>query len=124
MTTRLLLDETFDARIATRLVGLGHDCLAVVADASARGTSDSDVVVMAIETGRTLVTDDVGDFERLRRDRADRGEPVPALVHTSDRTFPRDRRFVERIVAALDHAARTDAVTDAGGVLWLAPPPG
>ena len=120
---RLLLDEMFDARIAARLGELGHDCLAVVADPAVRGISDDEVVAMALEGGRTLVTDDVADLERLRRDRAERGRAVPTLICTSDRTFPRDRRFVERIVAALDRAARAGAVTDAGGVLRLAPPP-
>jgi hypothetical protein len=46
---------------------------------------------------------------------------VPPLIYTSDSAFPRDRRFVGRLVEALDAALETDAAHHHGGVLWLAP---
>ena len=59
--------------------------------------------------------------ERLRRDRTADSAPVPPRVYTSDVSFPRSRRYVGRMVDALDSALKTDAVSSHGGVLWLAP---
>jgi hypothetical protein len=42
---------------------------------------------------------------------------------TSGSAFPRDRRYVRRLVEALDGALKTDAVTRHGGVLWLSATP-
>lgn len=118
---RLLLDEMFNPRIADALNAAGHDCLAVAADASLRETSDADLLQFAVDTSRTFVTNNVSDVEPLRRTRAAFSEAVPPLIYTSDETFSRDRRFVARLTAALDAACRSDAVGNAGGVLWLHP---
>jgi hypothetical protein len=123
VSTRLLLDEMFSPRIATELAARGHDCLAVVADPVARMSSDADLLRRALDNGRALVTNNVVDFERLRRQRHENDDPVPPLICTSDAVFPRDRRFIGRFVGALDHACVTDAVAVAGGVLWLHPAP-
>ncbi len=123
MSTRLLLDEMFTPRIATELAARGHDCLAVVADPAARQSSDEDVLRLALGAGRTLVTNNVVDFERLRRQRHEHDEPVPALIYTSDAAFPRDRRFIGRLVDALDQVCTSGAAGVAGGVLWLRPAP-
>lgn len=121
MSGRLLLDEMFHPSIATELTGRGHDCRSVVADPTLRQRSDPDLVAIAVAEGRTLVTNNVVDFERLRRGRVAEGAPAPALIYTSDASFPRNRRFVARIVEALDAALKTDAVDSHGGVLWLSP---
>jgi hypothetical protein len=68
---------------------------------------------------RIVVTENVVDFERLRRDRVADMADVPPLIYTSGSTFPRDRRYVHRLVEALDGALKTDAVAQHGGVLWL-----
>jgi hypothetical protein len=77
-------------------------------------------VSIRLET-RTLVTNNVVDFERLRRRRIENGG-VPQLIYTSDSTFPRDRRFVGRLITALDDLCASDAVATSGGVLWLQSP--
>jgi predicted nuclease of predicted toxin-antitoxin system len=69
VSSRLLLDEMFSPRIATELAARGHDCLAVVADPVARMSSDADLLRRALDNGRALVTNNVVDFERLRRQR-------------------------------------------------------
>ena len=121
MSTRLLLDEMFSPRIAAELAARGYDCLAVAADPAARESSDAELLRRAVEDGRALVTNNVVDFERLRRQGLENNDPVPALIYTSDTCFPRDRRFLGRLIEALDHACVTDAVAAAGGVLWLQP---
>lgn len=121
MTARLLLDEMFQPRVATELNARGHDCLAVASDSALRGTADADLVQRAVDDDRTLVTNNVVDFERLRRQRSAAGEAVPQLIYTSDIAFPRNRRFIGRLIAALDEVCRSDARTTAGGVWWLEP---
>jgi predicted nuclease of predicted toxin-antitoxin system len=121
MSARLLLDEMLHPSIAAQLVERGHDCRSVVADAALRQRADADLMALAVAEDRTLVTDNVVDFERLRRDRVAESAPVPPLVHTSDSSFPRNRRYVSQLVEALDAALKTDAVGRHGGVLWLSP---
>ena len=119
MTARLLLDEMFHPGIAEQLTARGHDCAAVAADPALRETSDADLLDYALAQDRTLVTNNVVDFEVLRRNRAAAGEPVPALIYTSDKSFPRDRRFIGRLITELDRVCGQDSVRAAGGVLWL-----
>jgi hypothetical protein len=121
VSARLVLDEMFHPRIATELTTRGHDCVAVAADPKLRESSDAELINHALTDDRTLVTNNVTDFERLRRHRTEAGEPVPPLIYTSDMAFPRDRGFVGRLITALDHASTNDAVTATGGVLWLQP---
>ena len=121
MSGRLLLDEMFHPRITEELSRRGHDCRSVVADPLLRQRSDADLVALAVAEDRTLATNNVVDFERLRRDRQADGAPVPPLIYTSDAAFPRDRRYLGRLIEALDAALKTDTAARHGGVLWLAP---
>jgi hypothetical protein len=121
VSERLLLDEMFSPRIAAELTERGYDCRSVAADPSLRQRPDDVLLAVAVAEGRVLVTNNVVDFERLRRDRIAEPAEVPPLVYTSDSAFPRDRRFVGRLVEALDAALKTDAVHHHGGVLWLTP---
>lgn len=119
---RLLLDEMFAALIADHLKDRGIDCRAVTADQTLRSVDDAGVLAAALADGRVLVTNNVPDFEMLRRSRQGDNLPVPKLIYTWDSAFPRDRRFVARLVMALEHAARERLVDKHGGVLWLEPP--
>jgi predicted nuclease of predicted toxin-antitoxin system len=117
----LLLDEMFSAQIADELARRGADCRAVVADPVLRAQSDLEIFDAGVRDGRVIVTNNVTDFESLRRAREAVGGPVPGLIYASDITFPRTRAYVSRLTAAL--AAAADRETAAcGGVLWLRPP--
>ena len=72
---------------------------------------------------RVLVTNNVPDFESLRRAREAAGGPVPGLVYTSDLAFPRTKAYLARLVAALAAAAADRRRPAGGGVLWLRTPP-
>ncbi len=115
----LLLDAMFSPEIAEQLQDRGIDCRAIVADPELRAGSDGDVLEWAIATNRVLVTNNVGDFERLRALRIQINQPVPAFIYTADRSFPRNRRFIARVVDALDEAARHHLCARYGGVYWL-----
>jgi hypothetical protein len=118
----LLLDEMFSAAIAVELTERGIDCRAVVADAALRAQSDLEIFDTGLLEGRVIVTNNVPDFESLRRAREAFGGELPGLIYTSDLTFPRTRAYVPRLVAALETAAASHEAARRGGVLWLRPP--
>jgi uncharacterized protein DUF5615 len=119
VNVHVLLDEMFSPRIAAELVERGYDCRSAAADPLLRERPDDALFAVAVAEQRILVTENVVDFERLRRDRVAERADVPPLIYTSSSAFPRDRRYVRRLVEALDGALKTDAVTQHGGVLWL-----
>jgi hypothetical protein len=112
----------FSPRIVGLLVERHVDCVAVAEDSLLCATDDETVMLAALEQQRALVTNNVVDFEPLRRNRTAIGLPVPPLIYTDDATFPRGRAFVDRIAAALAVAAAEHMTATYGGVLWLSPP--
>jgi Domain of unknown function (DUF5615) len=118
----LILDEMFSPRIADELALVGIDCRAVVADPVLRAQSDLEIFDSAVRDDRVLVTNNVPDFEPLRRAREAAGGPVPGHVYTCDVTFPRTKAYASRLVAALAAAAADRETARCGGVLWLRPP--
>ena len=118
----LLLDEMFSPAIAAELTSRGIDCRAVVADALLRAQSDLEIFDTGLLKGRVIVTNNVPDFESLRRAREASGGELPGLIYTSDIAFPRTRAYTSRLVTALETAAVGHEPTRHGGVLWLRPP--
>ena len=118
----LLLDEMFSPAIAAELTSRGIDCRAVVADALLRAQSDLEIFDTGLLEGRVIVTNNVPDFESLRRAREAFGGEVPGLIYTSDLTFPRTRAYISRLVTALEAVALDHEVAHRGGVRWLRPP--
>lgn len=116
----LLLDEMFSPAIADDLNARGIDCRAVVAGPVLRALSDLEIFQVALAEERVIVTNNVPDFESLRRAHEAAGNEVPGLIYTSDLTFPRTKAYVSRLAAAL--AAAGHETTRRGGVLWLRPP--
>ncbi len=96
----LLLDEMFSPAIARQLRERGHDVLAVAADPRLRALDDAKLYEWARANGRRLVTENVKDFRPLLR--REEGEAGPGILLTSSRTFPRSRRSVGLLVAAIE----------------------
>jgi hypothetical protein len=117
----LLLDEMFSPAIAVELSSCGIDCRAVAADALLRAQSDLEIFDTALLEARIVVTNNVPDFESLRRARDASGGEIPGLIYTSDRTFPRTKAYLSRLVAALESAATNHEAARHGGVLRLRP---
>jgi hypothetical protein len=72
-----------------------------------------------------VVTENAADFLGILRYRAATGDPAPALVVTSNRSFPRhSAAFVGQAVRALCAFCETHQGADAasGAVYWLQPP--
>ena len=118
----LLLDEMFSPAIAGELAARGVECRAVAADPVLRALSDLEIFQAALAQGRVLVTNNVPDFESLRRAHEAAGNEVTGPIYTSDLTFPRTKAYVSRLAAALADAAARREVAHRGGVLWLRPP--
>jgi Domain of unknown function (DUF5615) len=119
VTIRLLLDEMFSPDIAVDLVKRGHDVTAVAADPGMAGLSDDQILELAADDQRCLVTENVSDFEPLRRAWNAQGRSHAGLVYSSPRRFPRDRQFTGAIVTALEQMIVTGQVPGPDGVGWL-----
>jgi hypothetical protein len=117
----LLLDEMFSPAIADDLTLRGIDCRAVAADRVLRSLSDLEIFDTALLESRIIVTNNVADFESLRRARDASGGPVPGLIYTSDLAFPRAKAFFTRLATALEIATVNHETARRGGVLWLHP---
>jgi hypothetical protein len=118
----LLLDEMFSPAIAADLTARGIDCRAVDADPVLRALSDLEIFQTALAEERVIVTNNVPDFESLRRAHEAVGNEVPGLIYTSDLAFPRTKAYVSQLAAALAAAAAGHEAARRGGVLWLRPP--
>ena len=121
MSVALVLDEMFSPEIATELVKRGHDVVAVAADPALAGLPDDQILAWAADQHRCLVTENVKDFETLHRRSVAQGISHPGLLYSGPRRFPRDRRFLGALVAALDQLLAAERVPDANEVSWLSP---
>jgi Domain of unknown function (DUF5615) len=120
VTGRLALDEMFSPLIATELVRRGHDVVAVAADPGLIGLPDEQILEWATEQGRCLMTENVKDYEALRLAAAAEGRTHAGLLHCGPKRFPRDRRFLGALVAALDALIAADRLPGPDGLVWLA----
>ena len=102
MSGGLALDEMFSPLIAAELVRRGHDVVAVAADPGLVGLPDEQVLEWTIAQGRCLLTENVKDYEALRRAAAAQGRVHAGLLYCGPKRFPRDRRFLGLLVDALD----------------------
>lgn len=121
MSAGLLLDEMFSREIAAELVKLGHDASAAAADPGLVGLPDEQILEWATEHGRCLVTENVKDFEVLRRAYAAQGRTHAGLLYSGPWRFPRARRFLGTLVVALDQLTEAGQVPGANEVGWLGP---
>lgn len=119
---RLLLDEHLDPGIAERLHRLGHDVVAVAADAELRGSADETLLEWATANDRVVVTYDARGFMPLIERRASADLDCAGVVFVSSRSYPlgdRGHGALVRDVARLlrEHPAR-DALRRSA--VWLA----
>jgi hypothetical protein len=120
VSVRLALDEMFSPQIAAELVRRGHDVVAVAANPGLVGLPDEQVLEWATEQGRCLVTENVKDYEALRRAAAAQGRTHAGLLYCGPRRFPRDRRFLGALVVAVDQLIAAGQLPGPDDVAWLA----
>lgn len=118
----LLLDEMFSPVIAQQLRDKGHDVLAVAADPMLRALDDAELYEWARSSGRRVVTENAKDFRPLLW--REEGKAGPGILLTSSRTFPRSRRSVGHLVAALESWLCRPVALSRPPEDWLVKPPG
>jgi hypothetical protein len=109
----------FSPEIASELVKRGHDVIAVAADPGLVGLPDQQILEWATQHGRCIVTENVKDFEALRRASTAQGRVHAGLVYSNPRRFPRGRRFIGTLVVALDQMITAGQVPGTDEVGWL-----
>ena len=107
--SRLLLDEMLPAAIAEQLSAAGCDADAVSARPDLRGAFDADVLEVAAQEGRVLVTDNIRDFGPLSQQWAAQGRTHPGIVLISGKTFPMARGRSGLVAAALRVRCRANS---------------
>jgi hypothetical protein len=95
VTVRFLADEDLDADIIRGLHS--HEPAIDILDvktAGLRGTADPEILELAAQEDRVLITHDRNTMTRYFRDRLDAGMPTPRHVYTSpaERRHWRDHR--------------------------------
>lgn len=120
---KLLLDEQYSSRIADQLRARGHDVTAVGERRAQKGVADRPLIVSARQEGRALVTENVGDFQRIAADFARTGTPHAGIILANVHRFPRSRDGTGGLVRALHELLiprpEDDALADQ--VVWLEP---
>lgn len=105
---KLLLDENLSARVALDLRSEGHDVVHI-RERGALGRSDQQVLDLAFEEDRVLVTANVADFQKL----AGAKEIHAGVVLLFEGSLTRDeqRALLREVLIAL--SARADLVNQA-----------
>jgi hypothetical protein len=118
---KLLLDIHHSPAAAKRLRRKGHDVLAAADDPRLSVLADDDLLRACAVEGRTIVTENVKDFDRIIRAWSTTGEHHAGVVFTSPRRFHRGGlSYPEDLVVALGRllAERTEEVP-ADWAHWL-----
>ncbi len=127
---RLLLDEIWTPTIAVELRRRRFDVIAInepAQESRYAGWSDDEVFARAQEDGRTIVTDNIVDYEKARLDWETRGVVHHGLVYALNPPFNRHRgdAVIGQMINALEHllSSREAEENALGGVHYLRPSP-
>lgn len=115
MTGSVLLDEMYPPALAQQLRELGHDVLAVAAEAELVGADDATVLSAALEQRRVLVTENVRDCAILTRQRTHHG-----MVFVNGQRWPRTPAGIPVLLAALATTVQAGNLPGVDEVRWLA----
>lgn len=112
------------ATVAQQLRDRGHDVVAVQDPdlAHLRGTDDCELLDIAAQQRRVVVTDNIPDFIRCHQQRLDHHQPHYGLLLFTNDTFPRHRHdaFIGQVLLALERQLREGADDDdSSWVRWL-----
>jgi predicted nuclease of predicted toxin-antitoxin system len=111
---KLLLDEMISPKIARELRSKDFDVQAVKGDRpDLEAVADREVVRRIAAEQRTLVTNDVLDFQPLHNQMLAAGEEHYGLAFTSDSTMPRNKESIPLWVKALEKLLKANPTDDA-----------
>jgi predicted nuclease of predicted toxin-antitoxin system len=99
---RLLLDEMIPPQVVRGLREAGYDVQAIKRDRNdLLGSSDLELVRCMATERRTIVTNDVDDFQKLHDQFLATGDEYQGMVFTFDATMPRTKDAIPQWVQTL-----------------------
>lgn len=112
---KLLLDEMISPKIARELRSRGDfDVQAIKGDRpDLEAVADREIVRRIAAERRTLVTNDVLDFQLIHNQMLAAGEEHYGLIFTSDSTMPRNKASIPLWVKALTELLKANPADDA-----------
>jgi predicted nuclease of predicted toxin-antitoxin system len=112
---KLLLDEMISPKIARELRSRGDfDVQAIKGDRpDLEAVADREIVRRIVAEQRTLVTNDVLDFQLIHNQMLAAGEEHYGLIFTSDSTMPRNKASIPLWVQALTELLKANQADDA-----------
>lgn len=112
---KLLLDEMISPKIARELRGRGaFDVQAIKGDRpDLEAVADRDIIRRIAAEQRTLVTNDVLDFQLIHNQMLAAGEEHYGLIFTSDSTMPRNKASIPLWVNTLERVLTEHSAEDA-----------
>jgi nucleoside-diphosphate-sugar epimerase len=110
---RLLLDAHISGRhVGRRLVQKGHDVLALDGSASYEGLSDEEVLALASDERRILLTRNVDDFSALLREWAAESRSHAGVILVFGIRRHEYRLVIDGVLALLSARPAQEAWTD------------
>ena len=110
---RWLFDEMSPEACTQRLSALGHDAISV-REIGLRGCSDAEVLSVAIDQDRILVTENFGDFSVLLEQSLSRDDPCIPIVFVHRTHFPRPGAMPGKVASLLHTWAGNNPVPYVG----------
>jgi predicted nuclease of predicted toxin-antitoxin system len=111
---KLLLDEMISPKIARELRSKGLDVQAIKGDRpDLEAVAGREIIRRVAAEQRTLVTNDVLDFQLIHNQMLAAGEEHYGLVFTSDSTMPRNEASISLWVKTLETFLREHSADDA-----------
>jgi uncharacterized protein with PIN domain len=104
---KLLLDEMLSPTIAQQLRAHGYDVIAVTESPDLRSLSDAEILAIAVEQRRCVVTRNISDFRRLTASMQRESISHSGLILIASTRFPEGSphsrgRLIARILKLLE----------------------
>jgi hypothetical protein len=117
---KLLLDVQHSRMAAERLGADGYDVQAAADFPALANLPDEELLRHSSAAGRTVVTENAKDFDRIVRSWVATGEHHAGVIFTSPRRFHRgSTSYPENLIAALARFLATPPVAELDWVHWL-----
>jgi hypothetical protein len=99
---KLLLDSHHSPTAAAALSAEAHDVVAAATEPTLARLQDEELLAVATNEGRALVTENAKDFDRIVRTMSAQGEHHAGVVFTSPRRYHRgSAAYPQNLIAAL-----------------------
>lgn len=117
---RLLLDVHHSAVVAERLRAERYDVVAAASDEGLARLSDEELLRAATRAGRAVVTENLGDFDRIARNWGASGDHHAGIVFTTrTRSYRGSSAYPGNLVAALRTLLDAAPESTPDRIFWL-----